>query len=646
MGFMAAGTTLTWEEAKAIAAYIKAHGIEQFVNVFNAKKHNNKQKLLWGDEIEYLLVAMDHANKRVRLSLTGHDVLPPLQQAEHDDPEHAPSLWRPEYGSFMIEGTPGQPYDGDPLVFIRQVEANMTERRRVAESRLPADTHALTLVNFPLMGLGEFTLPPAAPNGPVATSLFTPDDVINHHRRFSTLTRNIRERRGSRVDIRVPLFRDVHTVAYPVHPDKRDSEVAGHQSPHWPEPYSIYMDSMAFGMGMCCLQVTFQSCNIDEARFFYDQLAVVAPIFLALSANAPIYRGFLADQDVRWRVIAASVDDRTPTERTPHTARATPSPDVPYLPKSRYDSVSQYIGNTPSYQARYNDLDPPIDAASYERLRAAGVDEKLARHLAHYFTRDPLVMYHDRIKLDDTQATDHFENIQSTNWQTVRFKPPPPNSPIGWRVEFRPLEVQMTDFENAAFATVIVLLTRVLMAFDLNLYVPMSLVDENMRRAHARDAVNSQRFWFRTRCTRGSCSSTTSTDWTEMTVNQILNGHNDLDNSNPDNLRCDPARPGLLTLISVYLDTIGVVGEERAAIDRYLTLIRHRAAGTLINGAEWQRRFVQSHPAYKRDSVVTQEIAYDLCVAADRLAHNQLDAPELLGVGLRQPPLTAKTQSN
>ena len=33
------------------------------------------------------------------------------------------------------------------------------------------------------------------------------------------------------------------------------------------------------------------------------------------------------------------------------------------------------------------------------------------------------------------------QNIQSTNWQTMRFKPPPPNSSIGWRVEFRPTEV-------------------------------------------------------------------------------------------------------------------------------------------------------------------------------------------------------------
>ena len=43
------------------------------------------------------------------------------------------------------------------------------------------------------------------------------------------------------------------------------------------------------------------------------------------------------------------------------------------------------------------------------------------------------------------------QNIQSTNWQSMRFKPPPPNSPIGWRVEFRPLEVSSQGEQNLSF---------------------------------------------------------------------------------------------------------------------------------------------------------------------------------------------------
>lgn len=53
--------------------------------------------------------------------------------------------------------------------------------------------------------------------------------------------------------------------------------------------------------------------------------------------------------------------------------------------------------------------------------------------------RDPLVIFEGAVdEVDDHTATEHFENIQSTNWQTVRWKPPPPreheDSPrIGWR---------------------------------------------------------------------------------------------------------------------------------------------------------------------------------------------------------------------
>lgn len=42
----------------------------------------------------------------------------------------------------------------------------------------------------------------------------------------------------------------------------------------------VYMDAMGFGMGCCCLQLTFQACNIQEARTLYDQLAPLCPIMV------------------------------------------------------------------------------------------------------------------------------------------------------------------------------------------------------------------------------------------------------------------------------------------------------------------------------------------------------------------------------
>jgi len=72
---------------------------------------------------------------------------------------------------------------------------------------------------------------------------------------------------------------------------------------------------MAFGMGCCCLQVTFQAANLNESRHLYDHLAVLTPIMMALTAASPYMRGWLLAEDVRWSIVGESVDCRTTRER-------------------------------------------------------------------------------------------------------------------------------------------------------------------------------------------------------------------------------------------------------------------------------------------------------------------------------------------
>lgn len=43
---------------------------------------------------------------------------------------------------------------------------------------------------------------------------------------------------------------------------------------------AVHMDAMAFGMGCCCLQITFQAKDIEESRFIFDQLNVMAPMYV------------------------------------------------------------------------------------------------------------------------------------------------------------------------------------------------------------------------------------------------------------------------------------------------------------------------------------------------------------------------------
>ena len=47
--------------------------------------------------------------------------------------------------------------------------------------------------------------------------------------------------------------------------------------------------------------------------------------------------------------------------------------------------------------------------------------EVLARHVAHLFARDPLVIYKDRVMLDDRVDVDHWENIRQSQRHQKRF---------------------------------------------------------------------------------------------------------------------------------------------------------------------------------------------------------------------------------
>jgi glutamate--cysteine ligase catalytic subunit len=367
----------------------------------------------------------------------------------------------------------------------------------------------------------------------------------------------------------------------------------------------VYMDSMAFGMGCACLQVTMQMPSIDVARHVFDQLAVICPMFLAVTAATAVQKGHLVDSDVRWLTIAASVDDRKREE-------------VPRILKSRYDSVSLFISPRPENLDVYNDSHVEVDQKVLKELKEEGVDERLARHVSHLFIRDPLVIYEGRVEtLNDELESDHFENVQSTNWQTVRFKPPPFNSDIGWRVEFRVMEVQMTPFENAAFSTFIVLLTRAIMKYDLWMYVPMSKVDENMGRAHERDSVKNK-YWFTKSTTRGGGGQGEAV---ELTMDEIFNG--------------GATFAGFIPIVERYVREEGIAN---ARLDQYFDLVRRRANGTLQTAAAFIRDLVLKHPHYRKDSVVTDSIAHDIVRVADDLAAGKLAFDSFLPATLLAVP--------
>ncbi|KAL5112948.1 Glutamate--cysteine ligase catalytic subunit [Taenia crassiceps] len=676
MVLMTSGVPLSWSETKKYASVVRREGIRQFIRQYHKLSKSTGAALYFGDEIEYTLIHIDPKTKDARVLLIASELIPYMQWEENKLPpgSQIDVLWRPEYAAYMIEGTPGKPFGHLPE-YMNTVEFNMQKRREQVQKRLPENCYIMCLSAFPRLGCPDFTFPPARPTPTKGSSrsLFYPEEAINDSiPRFRVLTRNIRERRGSKVAINVPIFHD-NSTPRPFIEDFSALDPNDTSSSSDALPDHVYMDAMGFGMGCCCLQVTFQGCCISEARMLYDQLTTICPMMMALSAATPVIRGYLLDTDCRWDIVSASVDDRTEEERGLKPLEH----DRFRIQKSRYGSVSAYI--SPEGES-YNDTNIPFDCEIYAELQAAGIDDVLARHIAHLFIRDPIALYAERLQCHDEDDTDHFENIQSTNWQSMRFKPPPPGTDIGWRVEFRPMEVQLTDFENAAFATFVVLLTRTILSLKLNFLIPISKVEENMRNAVKRDAVNQERFHFRrgdlifhgktkeatvAACRRirrsqnleghiagdflsSSCSSQASNgglfdsnvdaadgppsdgastcsvepeaSYTTMTINEIINGSETF--------------PGLISLIRQYLSMIEIDPNTAFSIHQYLNLISRRASGELPTTARWLRYLIQRHPDYRGDSVVSVRITNDLVAECLAVSQGEANKTEILLHGM------------
>ena len=246
---------------------------------------------------------LDHESRKARVSLKAEELLAKLTVKEELMKEEVEktgsseiellSLWRPEYASYMVEGTPGVPYEGS-MSFFNTVEHNMRVRRNELEALLEKDEICVSLSTYPRLGCPDFTFPPTHPDPQnpdnFTKSLFWPSKAtFMGHPRFSRLSANIRERRGEKVAINVPIFKDVNTP----NPFIEDFSGLGDDdgsSANAAKPDHVYMDAMGFGMGLCCLQLTFQADNICEARSLYDQLAPLCPIMLALTAASPCQR--------------------------------------------------------------------------------------------------------------------------------------------------------------------------------------------------------------------------------------------------------------------------------------------------------------------------------------------------------------------
>ena len=449
---------------------------------------------------------------------------------------------------------------------------------------------------------------------PYTKSIYLNDNIINKHPRFATLAKNIRERRGKKVEIKIPIFKDINTN-FKVTPEE-------------PYPNYVYMDAMGFGMGNCCVQVTLGTCCLNTALFLYDEMIPFTPILLCISSNTPLFKGKLTDYDNRWSSISQSVDDRTDEERDPKSSK--------YIYKSRYSSCYSYISNSKYTKDYMNDYPKmPINQDYYKKFIENGLSNNLAIHFCNLLIRDPLVIFSEKINITDENDMSHFENINSTNWNSLRFKiPRATDKDLCFKVEVRPLDLEITPFENTAMITLILLLYGMILRMECDFIIPISLVDENFERAYQNDAINKKKFWWRVNsfkseeiypiyCQRKvdnlekiTFEEDIKNNIKELTIDEIFNG-------------CKQYNyPGILQHLKVISHKI--FNAEKNC-ENYLNFLSKRASGELWTDAKYIRNFILNHPKYNRDSKINDEINYDLIKHILKIQNKEIKPKELFG---------------
>ncbi|RKP36777.1 glutamate-cysteine ligase-domain-containing protein [Dimargaris cristalligena] len=613
MGWLGSGMPLDWDDSAPYRESVRQAGLNQFIRLVQKGRYRHGDLMKWGDEIEYTMVSLDSQRRTTRLSAQAGLMLNEFHKEEQvalekGTPEELPALWRTEYGRYIIEGTPGQPY-GPTLDHLLQVEASMQLRRRILKEKSRGCAIPLTITAFPRLGTLGFMDTRVVLPGLLTASQAIPDAAVSQNSRYQTLPHVMMGRRRNKFGMLVPIFPDSQALLDTPDPDHLADDLLLTRQPallaHATPEGSAYFDATCYGFGACCLQVTMQAYDFNQARRLYDQLAPFCAIMLSLTAATPANKGRLLTTDTRWLYLSSGSDDRSEEEM----AACNQSGQLMYRP--RCDSIHAYVGsNDGFFRDSYNDVPYAHDPRLYDQLRAAGLDSRFAQHTAHVFTLDPLVVMREHLPAEDYAGL-HCDTFTSTLWQAMKLKPPTLDGSAGWRVEFRPMEIQLSDFENAAFSIFIVLLARTILHFHLNFYIPVSHIDANMSEANNIDAAHRSQFYFRTnifgnQANEASQGIPADPPISRLTVDEIMNGKENL-------------FAGILPLIHAYLDQQEVDITTRLKINKYLGFIRKRASGALLTDAQWIREFVRSHPEYQHDSVVSHPINYDLMQAIEKI---------------------------
>lgn len=369
------------------------------------------------------------------------------------------------------------------------------------------------------------------------------------------------------------------------------------------EPSTVKIRHAVESWGGCALQATLSARNLQDACRLHDQLIPLGPLMLALSAATPIYKGRLVSTDTRWEAMCWAGDDRKPSEK----------PEL----QPRSGCTPMYLEETLSAR-RMNDKFLKSAEGPKSDLCKHGVSPALATYFAHVLDRAPLVDATCTPEADGLSSSAQDMRLDSLNvhmstwWPHVRLKLPvlsTANDSLPWRVEFRPMEAQPSDMENAALVVALRILQQTIQHFNLDLKIPISAVEQNMNRANNRNAATDQIFRFTVRSMSSAGEPAIAFDGL-ASLDVIFNGTGD---------DADQTWRGLLPFARDYLahrNIFSLHSEEQDKILGALDLLSARASGRLETPAQWMRRFVTERSRDSlRDEEISSRLYYDMILA-------------------------------
>ena len=606
MGFLKIfGIVLKYDESKKYFKIIK----DNFVNyvIKELKKRYTCKEPSFGYEFEFHKINIDKQNKKIALDLSAQKDIINSNKGKNVEQFHLSH----EYGGWMYEVIPCSPFKINELDLVE----NSVENLYKFLNEKYGNNIFLSLGSYPLLGVGNYFINGDISdneeeeefeqndkikknrlefiedinNNNLSKSDYLTDKIINKHPRFGNLTRNIRLRRGEKVEIKIPIYKDKNTNLNIKTKDE-------------PYPGYINMDAMGFGMGCCSLQITIGCDSLDDSLKIYDQLIPLAPLFLILSSSTPIHKGKLCEYDNRWIIISKSVDDRNEEERNPLSEK--------YIYKSRYSPVYSYIGNVNKFYNNYPKF--PINKEYYNKFIKEGISENLATHFCNLCVRDPLVIFEEKINIKDKNDMTHFENINSSNWNSLRFKlPRPADNDFSYKIEVRTSDLQLTPLENTSIIHLIIYLYKIIILNKCNFIIPITKIDENYQNGYQKDAINTQKFWWRINCFDTSINNINDENFNFLedeqnnikllTINEIFNGAKEYN------------YPGLLNFIRDEIKKNDKIdNNKRQYYFKFLDYLEKKTKGEIWTDAKYIRKFIDNHPKYNKDSIVTEEINFDL----------------------------------